>query len=687
MRTGNRRGWRILLFLRLLVLGVVFLLIADIKLSRTTKLIKIPEVRVYLDNSVSVAHHSSLSPDALKSGYEEIVAAIGKKASESEYDILVKLHSFGTEIRDLKSISTDIDFTDPSTDLSAIMESEADWTADRFVSGIVVVTDGQITSGSDLSKIASDSGIPLHIVGLGEETPMVDIHLERVDAPTVAVRGEYVTAEAIISAIGNFREKVHVTLRRGTEVLGTKSIVLSGQGSLRPVRFQFQLNELGENKFNVQVSSLRRELNVENNRSSFMITALRDRFRVALITGAASPNSGLLKQILKSEDRFTVDHYVKTKAGWSKSIALFWRSEYDLVVLDNAPSKNMSKRWIKDLQHKLDREETALIFVAGSSVEEKQLPGTLAMLGLQELFTGTVDVTGKPLFKQDAIYHPVFSGFAAKFDKLSLPPITLSVSAEPKTESVKTAAILDETTEAALFTLGVYKSPESITNRRVAAFLSDGLWSLHFKTLRLADQQFVKQWWKRLFNWLAGTTGKETLYFRLNKTSYQQGEPVYVYGTVLSLDKSTMSMDQVVVKVIEEDGQEESVHLSYIDDEGQWQGGLHAFKPGEYKYVISVIRDESVQQETWGIFTVEESQVELNRVFLARQALETLADKSRGSYHSWERREDVVNSLELRPREDVISSSRKVSHWIPLSIVILLLLTAEWILRRMWGLQ
>ena len=76
MNAGNKKGWRLLLILRLLMFGFVLLLIADITLPHITKLKKLPEVRIYLDNSVSAAHHPSLSPDALKNGYVEIISEI-----------------------------------------------------------------------------------------------------------------------------------------------------------------------------------------------------------------------------------------------------------------------------------------------------------------------------------------------------------------------------------------------------------------------------------------------------------------------------------------------------------------------------------------------------------------------------------------------------------------------------------
>ncbi len=687
MNAGNKKGWRLLLTLRLLMFSFVLLLIADITLPHITKLKKLPEVRIYLDNSVSAAHHPSLSPDALKNGYVEIISEIKEKAADINNDVLIKLYSFGSEIQELHSISQDIDFVEPSTDIYSIMDDDSYLSADRYIAGVVLVTDGQITSGSESPKIVAEKGFPAHIVGFGNNTPLLDIHLEKVNAPTVAVRGDKIIVTAKISSVGDFKEDVHVTLRKGDEVLGTKTIKLTGQGSVRMVKFQFPLNNLGENLFNVQVSSLRRETNITNNRSSFKITALNDQFRVALVTGGVSPNSGLIKRILESEERFLVDHYVKTKSGWSKSIAMFWRTDYDLVILDNAPSKNMSGRWVEDFKLKFDRKETSLAFISGSSIEGEMLPGILSILGLQVSLTKTNQVTGKPHFNKEAVHHPLFSGLSARLEEISLPPINLSISAEPNTETVKTVAFIEGTNELSLFTIGVHRTSKSKINRRVAAFLSSDLWSLYYKTLRFSDQQFVQLWWKRLFNWLAGTTGAETLYFRLNKTTYQQGEPVHVNGTILSLENPDKPEGQVTMTVIDKDGKEESVHLSYSEENRQWQGGFHAFQPGEYQYAISVIKGKGVQQTTSGSFNVEESQVELNRVYLARQTLETLANKSGGTYHSWTSRKEVANNLELNTREDVLSSTRKISHWLPLMILLLLFLTTEWILRRKWGLQ
>lgn len=686
MRSSNRKGWQALLTLRLTIFGILLLLVADLNFSQNLILRKVPEIRIYFDNSVSVAHHPSLSPDVLRIGYEEIVAAVQKKSVESPGDVLIKLHSFGSEVRDLSSVIDNIDFLEPSTNLSAIFEKEEEGFTDSYLSGIILVTDGQVTSGIKPTNVDPGLEVPIHVVGVGELTPMVDIHLERIKAPTVAVRGEQVTVEAIVSAVGDFHEKVHVTLRKAKEVLGTKTITISGDGSLRSVRFQFQLNELGENKYNVQVSSLRRETNIENNHSSFRINVLRDHFRVALITGAASPNTSILKQILESEEKFNIDHYIRMKAGWSIPIALFWRTEYDLIVLDNAPSNNMSSRWAADLRKKLSRENSALVFVAGPSTNDQQLKEILVLLGLQESHGENVGIEGRPIFYHNAFMHPVFSGFAAQFETLSLPPLSLTVSAEPKTNSVKVALILEGTSTMPLFTLGFTRDNDNSINRRVAAFLSKELWSLYFKTLRLDEHQFITIWWKRLFNWLAGTTGEETLYFRLNKSNFQHGEPVVVLGTVLSLDETAPYTLQVMMTVSGESGSE-SIPLIYEKNENQWQGRFHAFKPGEYQYVISVVQEGKIQQQTSGYFSVVESQVELNRVYLAQQILETLAFQSGGSYYSWAQRKEVVNNLELSPREDVFTTTKNLSHQIQFLIVILILLTLEWILRRRWGLQ
>jgi len=60
MHAANRKGWRVLLTLRLLLFSVVLLIFADITLPHITKLKKLPQVSIFFDNSVSAAHHPSM---------------------------------------------------------------------------------------------------------------------------------------------------------------------------------------------------------------------------------------------------------------------------------------------------------------------------------------------------------------------------------------------------------------------------------------------------------------------------------------------------------------------------------------------------------------------------------------------------------------------------------------------------
>ena len=54
--------------------------------------------------------------------------------------------------------------------------------------------------------------IPIHIVGIGDTIPMLDVSIQSIDIPPISVKGEKVDIDAIITSVGNIRERVNVTL-------------------------------------------------------------------------------------------------------------------------------------------------------------------------------------------------------------------------------------------------------------------------------------------------------------------------------------------------------------------------------------------------------------------------------------------------------------------------------------------
>ncbi|MFQ6675782.1 MAG: hypothetical protein ACE5LH_05500 [Fidelibacterota bacterium] len=691
-RGRDRRRYLVPALLRAGTFLIVVVLLSDLVISWTSVRLRTPVVKVFFDNSVSAAYHQTVSSSSLLNGYREIATLLQKAARNHPTDARVDLYSFGSEVRTIPGEDFQLDFSEPTTHLSRVIKGLEKVPGQEYVAGVVMVTDGQITMGDDPREMVTDLGIPIHTIGIGELTPMVDIHVQKVDVPPVGIRGDTPTATVDISSMGQFRQRVHVTLSRGDKLLGSKVVMLEGQGSVRKVKFQFRLDDPGTGEYTVQVSTLQDEINIQNNRASFTVTTLKDRFRVALLTGTPSPNTAFLKRVLRGSNRFETDHFVRLANRWSPHLASFWGRNYDLILLDNIGKNSLPGRWIDDLGRKLSRFPSGLAFVAGPNVTG-DVEMLYPLLGLEPVALEIDRDQPYPVTLSERRFeHPIFSGAGDLFRSVpppgSLPPLRPSLLAGPASGEVSVLAQLEGTGTVPLFTAGTVALPEAPgTVIRVATFTSSDLWQLHFKTLMTDISDFTHRWWERTLSWLVKAGGENGVYIRLNKSAYQQGETVYVSGTVLDLGQFPSEAVDVTLFLEErETGDIRSYPLTYSPGAG-WETTLFAGKPGMYNYTIEAQAHGVVLGRRTGTFRVEESQIELNRVFLNEKLLRDLSETTGGVYLPWSRRGEIGTHVAFPSRVTKTARTFHVSHWIPLGIVLVVLFTGEWVVRRLLGLQ
>lgn len=324
--------------LRSIAFLILTTVLAQLEISRTATLIKKPLVRVFFDNSVSASYHRAVSAQSLLGGYQEIVSLLKDVADRSGSNASVELYAFGSEVRQIEDVDLSLALSESTTRMDNLLKKSESMPSDTFLESIVLVTDGQYTAGDDPRHLSADSAVPVHTIGIGELKPMVDVRVEKVDVPAVGIQGDMVKAEIGVFSIGTEGERIHVTLSTDKELLGTKVLTLEGDGALQAVRFQFELTRLGTVPYYIHATSVADEVNIANNRSSFSITTLKDRFTVALISGAPSANTGFLKRVMDRESKLLVSHYIQIQNRWQPSISAFWRTNYDLIILDNLPT-------------------------------------------------------------------------------------------------------------------------------------------------------------------------------------------------------------------------------------------------------------------------------------------------------------------------------------------------------------
>ena len=665
----NHSEIKFLIILRSITFVIFTFLLLKPKFSWTQYNYNNLDWNLYIDNSVSISYHPLLSFQTIKSELEQIIYSIIKK------DAFYNLFSFSGNIKKIKNTES-FDSSGSSTDIGKVL-NHIELNQDNLA-GAVIISDGQNNNGINPKSLIKNIKVPVYTLGIGETKPLIDLSIESVDAPTVAVKGENVNIKATINSYGNLDEKVNVVLYSGKKMIGSKFLNISGQGSRNEARFIFTPLNLGENEYIVKVSSLSEEINIDNNQQKFLISVLKDHYKVALITGTPSFNTIVIKEYITNYPRVELDHYVLSKNGYAPSLKLFWSTPYQLIIFDNYPIDVLKSKTQKIYSKKITSEKASLLWIIGQNITSESAQSLTPFFHLDYVDENINSHQNSWYFTEDIINSSIIQGsltnqksnFADIF-----PPITTPYKFNAKHKKVNPIAYHESDEVIPVIFMGDVKNIRSI------------VWTSNdFSTVKynISSNNNFRDIWSNLFSWLLKTGGDRNLYFRLNKESYQQGEEILITGS--SIQDNLSINNQAFITIMHDSMEVNSFELRFNPESNRWEGNFWAPKPGNYNYKIVINDGSSEPMEQIGKFIVEKSQIELNQVSLNLPLLTNISNGTGAEYYSWESRSVLVDKIKSVKNKTKIDKSVVLSENKWVMIILIILLTIEWVFRKRIGL-
>ena len=667
----NHPELRWLLILRAISLIIALFLLLQPRFKWTeSNTIKL-DWNFYVDNSVSIGYHPALSLQTIKSELSQLVFNLNKQ------DVSPYLYSFSESVSALENVQS-WDGKGSSTNLGSVISHII--SDQEKLAGATIITDGQFNQGLDPSQLIQKVEVPVYTLGIGHSTPLVDLSIQSIDAPTVAIKGEDLRINVIINSTGDMQERVNVILYEGKKMLGSRYLQTKGFGSRAQARFMFTPSNLGENEYRVKVSTVSKEINIENNQQKFFITILKDRYKVALITGSPSFNTSVIKSYIRKYPRVELDHFVRRKNGYLTALKSFWSRPYQLIIFDNYPLKELSSKTQRIYSKKIGAEKSSLLWLLGGNVTEKSASSIIPFFHLR--IKDQIQTGEKTLWYMttEALSQSIFQGLELN-DGLdfwqNFPPIQASYNFESTNDEIEAIAY-NQGPDVPLMFLGEKQGIRS------AVWASPEFATIHHRLSGTNYSKMFPELWTRIFSWLLKTSGDKNLYFRLNKESYQQGEEILITGT--SIGNKNGSKNQAFITTQIDSLEINSAELRFNPESRRWEGNIWAPKPGKYSYEISIQDGSNPPVKQNGRFIVEESQIELNEVALNSPLLENLSMKTNGAYYPWASRSELFNKVLPRERQEKINRSTKFNEESWVLVILIVLLTIEWIIRKRIGL-
>jgi len=627
---------------------------------------------IYIDKSLSMSYHSSPSTNSLLLGINDIINRLNKK------NVPLKIYNFGTEI-DTNGILGQSNINDASTNLGKVL-NHINQDNGYGVAGSLIITDGQANQGINISSINLDKNNPIHIIGIGDKTPMVDVSIVSINAPPVIIKGENAEIEVLLSSFGVQNQRVNVTIHSKEKLLGSKTLSLSGEGSIDKIRFMINPDKTGEIEYKLQVNALPDEVNILNNKQILPIQVLKNEYKISIITGGPNFNTSVLKSILKENNNFQIDHYFLTKNGYIPPLKKFWDTKYDLILFDNHPVKENGDEWksfLRIFAKKILSQKTSFAIFLGNDIDENSLKPFLNLMDMnikQPLIQLGSSYNWKFSKNWDLIF-PFQNNDLISEKRIEHPP--LSINTEIDTLNSQVLASFDISDVTIPLIQIAEKDP-----LRYLVFSSPDLHKLFYKAQNNEYRNLTHQILNTLFSWLMKTGNGKDFYFRSGKNTYQQGEKVSIIGRPI---KDSEKSNDAMVHIFNNGKKINSKTLAYDNKTGFYTGQFWASTPGKLDYNIELLYGDKSLIVSKGSVLVQESQIELNKVFLNEKLLQKLSDATNGSFYNWTDRLSVLNNINRISNKEIFQSKIILHNSRLLFIIIIFVLTLEWLLRRKNG--
>jgi len=652
----NEKWHQFLISYRIIIFFILGILLLNPVINFSGEKEKKLDWAIFIDNSASIKYHQTPSINAVQLGIESLVNKL------SEKDISYHLYQFADNIQ--KVNSPQLIGNGVTTNIGIIPETIKQ--LGNQIAGAVIISDGLITEGKDPIKDFQEFDFPIHTIGIGEGSELVDVTIESIDAPTVVLKSDWVDVNITIQSVGNIGDRLSVSLYNNRELQGSKHIRLMGMESKKEVNFRFRPKEIGKQQYEVRISSVEDEIDIQNNRQKFSLLVLKDRYKVALLTGSPNKNTSVLKQKLKNNPRVELDHFIRiTETRFQPAIKTFWESPYELIIFDNYPIKPLSSNFVRILGKKLLSNQSALFLILGPNQTIVSFNGITSILGVV-----TEDSTIESnRFYWEFVDEQIDAGG-------NFPPLKQNILITGKQVSSDTLAVTEQG-----WPLWLRNQNGTI---RTMIWTSPELNTLYFHDQKLSQEGSFSVIWNQSISWLLKSGGEHENFFRLNKNRYQQGEMVQVTGTQ-PFEKTQDKTENIIINVTHGSTDIITRDILYNIEEQRWLGEFRAPGPGEYNYSIQLGSNQDPIQT--GTFQILESQIELNQVYLNKKLLATISNSTDGQFFVWDSRDSLFSEINPKVRREFKAEIIKFNESRVLLIIMILLLCVEWFIRRNRGLS
>jgi hypothetical protein len=607
------------------------------------------------ESTFKVADNGSLS---LGEGWGEAL----KRQLGDDYE--VHEFNFSKDLQDGLANS----YNGTQTNISNALRQLNERFVNRNIGALVLATDGLYNLGSDPQYEARNIKANIYTIALGDTVPRRDLLIGNVNYNKTAFLGNDFEVELLAEAYQSKGEDMHLSVTEDGRQVLSQNINITSASFKKVIPLKLNADKKGTHKFTFNLAPVKNELSVQNNSETIYIEVLDARQKLLVLYDNPHPDISVIKQSIETNRNFEVKTSLINDLPSLKAI------DYNLAILYQLSAGSYSK------VQTLLKSKMPLWFIAGTQTD---LQGLNANQKAIKALAGQQEV-------QEAFAQPVssFSAFTLSDSTLSklgkLPPLLAQFGSY---EAAPSASVLLKQKIGNVATNYPLLAFNDEGGRRIAVLTGEGIWRWQLAEFReFGNHHAIEELFSEGVQYLTANANRERFRVYPSKNIFDEGENILLNAELYNDALELVNTPDVKIDLKNQSGKNYSFLFTRSGQSYQLNAGV--LPVGEYTW-LATTKNGKQQFTAKGQLTVKQLNLETRQSTANHQLLKTIAERSGGKMLQPSEIGKLADLIRKNENiKTVVYEDKRYSDIIDIKwifVLILLLLSAEWFLRKREG--
>lgn len=665
----------ILTFLRFTSLLLLLFIFFEPVLTLTTKNMISPVSLFFFDNSKSI----SIEDRTDRKNTMRLIAAntINNSIADNSE---INLFSSSVKLSSKDSLLNNLNFSGSTTNFSEIFNHIKK--SEKNISSITIISDGVLTEGSTPALAAEKLSIPVFTVGIGDSTLKNDVEIKNVNYNELIYKETPTTILATLVNRGYAEKPATISLLENNNLLEQRNITLDKSG-INSVEFTYTPKTSGEKKLTISISRLEGEASFFNNQQNIYLNVIDNKINILLLAGSPSSDLSFIKSTLEADENLFVNTLTEITANtFLENNSNTKLDSAQIIFLIGYPTNKSSNEFFERLINKIEKQNTPVFILLTSDVSNQKLTrlNNFLPVNIQNVENNFLQI--QPDIQTAENKHPILQGNQSG-DWNNLPPVFQAFgnyTAKPESKIISKVKVNGVPRNIPFIVTRSFGSKRSII------IIGQDIWRWKLQMTSKAPLLF-DNFILNVVRWLNSPEKDKRVRIATSKKSYSTGEVVEFFAQVYDESLNPVNDANLIIK-ISSTGFTTEFSLNNVGN-GLYEGKININKVGDYSFSGAANIDSKLLGEDKGIFNIGDTEIEFIESRMNKQFLSLLSSVTNGKYFNPEQYQDLLSELnrlnQITSKEKITRSELRLWSYEWLLVIVILLFSLEWFLRKRNG--